>query len=102
MWLLLDLRWKFRTVEGEIVKSQRADRKGHWPKGQPRSGLTKLEGQLVASIIWQRCRVSSMRAVARELGLSDRTVRRILAGIVRPSVQTRDRVEKFVTGSTST
>lgn len=79
------------------MKSVRKDGRGHWPAGKPRSTLTRLEGQLVASIIRARVAKHGIRPVARELGCSDGTVRRIIAGLVRPSAATRDRVDQFVT-----
>jgi transposase len=60
----------------------RTDGRGHWPKGKRRSDVsrrarTEFVAQLRVAVARKN---SSIRAVARLLDVSDRTVRRWLAG----------------------
>lgn len=58
------------------LKSRRADGKGHWPAGKRRSPLTARERRALVALVHRAIEAESARAVARALGVSDRTVRR--------------------------
>jgi hypothetical protein len=74
------------------MNSKRADKLGHWPAGKPRSPLTAPQ---VATVVYKLNRAlkdQSMRAVAKVVGISDTTVRKIVRGEDLPSVATARKV----------
>jgi hypothetical protein len=77
----------------EPIKSKRADGLGHWPKGKARSTLTESQRAAVARKLRKAIGdLQSIRAVARTLGLSDRSIRRILSGEDQPTERIRNLV----------
>lgn len=62
------------------MKSKRADGRGHWARGKRRSNLTDEQAAAVRGKLRGAVRVTSARAVARMLGVSDMCVRRIVTG----------------------
>lgn len=62
-------------------KSKRPDGRGHWPAGKRRSSLTPAAAHAHAKKIRAMAEdLGGYRAVARSLGVSDRTVRRWISG----------------------
>lgn len=74
------------------MKSKRTDGFGHWPAGKPRSTLTAPQVAAVLRKLHRALEKLSKREVARILEISDRSVRRILAGEDLPSERTAQRV----------
>lgn len=77
------------------LKSKRRDGKGHWPAGRPRSKVSDLEAQLVRSILIHAAKTRTMQSIARQMGAHQDSLARIVAGKVRPSELTRDRVMRL-------
>jgi transposase-like protein len=71
----------------EKSKSNRADGLGHWPRGKRRSDIdARTRRRALASIRRAHVRDGhSLRSIARTIGVSDRTLRRWLAGEDHPS-----------------
>lgn len=84
-------RWKGWSWD---PKSQRADGRGHWPAGRSQSTLTAPERRAVIRRIRTAVALQSIRAVARTLGIDDRSVRRILNGTHQPSERIRTLAEE--------
>lgn len=75
------------------LKSKRADGLGHWPAGKSRSTLTAAErARVIRKLRKAAVELESVRAVARTLEMSDRSIRRILSGEDQPS----ERMQKLV------
>lgn len=73
------------------LKSQRADGLGHWPRGKSRSTLTAAERAAVIRKLRKAAEdLQSIRAVARTIAVSDRSIRRILSGEDQPTERIRD------------
>lgn len=76
------------------LKSKRKDGRGHWPAGKHRSTLTAAERATVIRKLRKAIKnLESIRAVSRTLGISDRSIRRILAGEDQPTERIRDLVQ---------
>lgn len=70
----------------EPIKSQRTDGRGHWPAGKSRSPLTAPQRARVIRKLRKAIEeLKSIRATARTLGISDRSVRRVLNGEDQPT-----------------
>jgi len=67
------------------MKSKRADGFGHWPAGKHRSTLSVADRAKVLRKLRRANEERSIRAIARTLDVSDRSIRRILAGEDQPS-----------------
>jgi hypothetical protein len=90
--------WQITTTgrfffSGEFaVESTRKDGRGHWPPGKRRNqdggnwGRIRLALSRFLDEHYERGRIS-VRALAAELAVSDRSVRRWLTGDQRPSVE---------------
>lgn len=74
------------------LKSKRADGLGHWPKGKARSTLTAAERAAVIRRLRKLNETESIRGIARTLGVSDSSIRRILSGDDQPT----ERIRKLV------
>ncbi len=68
-----------------MLKSQRADGRGHWPAGKPRSSVTDAQAARCINRIEAACKATSMRQVATLLGISDVNVGMLRKGRRRPS-----------------
>lgn len=77
-------------------RSKRSDRRGHWPKGKPQSTLSIANRAMVVRELRRACVTQSKRSVALKLGVSDRSVRRILAGEDQPSQRLYDLVKNLI------
>lgn len=62
------------------MKSERSDGRGHWTHGKRRSVLTAEERRAFLAAIRRHAAAEGIRATARHLKCSDRSVRRWLAG----------------------
>lgn len=60
--------------------SERQDGRGHWPKDKRRSRVAAHEVAALVRVLERRVERTSARFVARQLQISDRTVRRWLKG----------------------
>lgn len=83
------------------IKSKRKDNRGHWPAGKRRN---PDKGD------WSKIRLSlarflddyfspgqiSARALAGDLGVSDRSVRRWISGDDRPSVEAQEAIQQWL------
>lgn len=83
------------------MRSQRADGLGHWPRGKRRNpdrGNWSMVRLTLARFIDDHLRRGeiSYRALAADLGVSDRTVRRWLAGEDRPPAELQEAAEQWV------
>jgi ribosome-binding protein aMBF1 (putative translation factor) len=74
--------------------SERRDGRGHWPSGKRRSDITRAQHDRVLAVLrvllgrnWSR------RRIAQRLAVSDRAVRRWLAGDDWPQETSARRVE---------
>lgn len=67
------------------MRSSRRDGRGHWPRGKSRSTLTVAQRAAVIRKLRRAAEEQSFRQIARTLGVSDRSIRRILAGEDQPS-----------------
>lgn len=69
-------------AERHKPKSARADGRGGWTPGKRRSGINVRAKNAFVLLLRRACarQDSSIRAVARTLDVSDRTVRRWLSG----------------------
>lgn len=74
------------------MKSRREDGKGHWPAGKSRSTLTAAERATVLRRLHRAAEDASIRAIARTLGVSDRSIRRLFTGEDQPTDRIRDLV----------
>lgn len=75
------------------TKSNRKDGRGHWPEGKRRGGLTLAEHARVIAAIDRGIKDhGSIRAVARALKKSDRTVRRLRSGEDWPTKATARKI----------
>lgn len=78
------------------MKSRRDDGRGHWPAGKYRSALTAAQRASVIRRIRKAVeQLESIRAVARTLGVSDRSVRRLLAGEDQPTERMRELLNRL-------
>jgi DNA-binding transcriptional regulator YiaG len=82
------------------MQSQRTDGRGHWPAGkskhaQPARGRALRECQ---ALLRRLTRQELLRATARALNCSDRTLRRWRDGDKRPSAQAGERL-RIVAGA---
>jgi len=82
------------------MKSKRNDGMGHWPKGKRRNTVagwsrTRLGLQRLLDNHYQRG-VISIRALAADVGVSDRTVRRWLSGEDVPAAESAELVAAWV------
>lgn len=76
--------------------SARRDGRGHWPAGKRRSDVEPLERR--RAVVRLRAAIEkgeSRRAIARAIGMSDRTVRRWLAGEDWPMAQSARRLARL-------
>ncbi len=83
------------------MKSKRKDSKGHWPAGKRRHEdvvkWSRVRLQLTRLLADKHKRgVISARAVAADVGVSDRTIRRYLSGEDRPSPATQRAIAQWV------
>lgn len=62
------------------VKTNRADRRGHWTPGKRRSRMTAREREQFLAALRRHSEAESIRSTARQLKCSDRAVRRWLTG----------------------
>lgn len=77
------------------MKSERADGLGHWPAGKARSTLTAAErASVIRKLRKAALDLKSVRAVARTLGVSDRSIRRIFSGEDQPTARIRGLVQQ--------
>lgn len=74
------------------MKSQRDDGRGHWPAGKSRSTLTAAEHARVLRRLHKAAETESLRGIARTLGVSDRSIRRLFTGEDQPTQRMRDLV----------
>lgn len=65
---------------------------GGWPKGRTRSTLTASERARCIRKLRKLRETESLRAIARTIGVTDKTLRRILAGERQPSAYTLERL----------
>ncbi len=77
------------------VNSKRSDGKGHWQFGRPRSTVSDIDAEFVRSILSEAAKTRSMASIARELGAHQDSLAKVVAGKVRPSELTRDRVMRL-------
>lgn len=80
------------------LKSQREDGRGHWPAGRARSNITAAERARVIRRLHKAAETESLRAIARTLGVSDRSIRRIFTGEDQPTERIRDLVQRRLMG----
>lgn len=89
------------------IKSEREDKRGHWPKGKPRNEtrqdwpkLRKKLERLLASPARktpiEEEFVRSRSGLSRWLGVHEKTVRRWLSGEDSPAAETVDRIEQWI------
>lgn len=83
------------------LKSSRSDGRGHWPAGKRRNpdrgNWSRVRLSLRRFIEEHYCRgVISIRAVAADLGVDDRSVRKWLDGTSRPNEATQEAVEQWI------
>ena len=74
---------------------RRQDGRGHWPRGTPRSTLTVAKRATVTRKLRRLAEKQSIREIARLLGVSDRSIRRILKGDHQPSPRMYTLVTNF-------
>jgi hypothetical protein len=98
-----------KQTEPAPIESAREDGKGHWPKGKPRNktakdwpAVQKALERLLRSPEYAKDKsdlstpVRSRTGLARALGMSDRQVRRWLAGEDVPSAETVAAIKKWM------
>jgi len=77
------------------MQSQRQDNRGHWPAGKPRNPPPPPD--LIAGMIdLYQAERASLRYMAAKIGVSDRTLRRWLAGEDHPHVSMYRRIEALL------
>lgn len=90
-----------RGLRSSDVGSQRKDKRGHWPSGKRRNAdkgdWTRIRLSL-ARLLQDHPRYGqiSARALARDLSCSDRSVRRWITGVDRPSEDTQAAIQQWV------
>lgn len=78
-----------------MKKSNREDGRGHWPAGKHRNpdagnwSRIRLSLQALLDNHFGRLNRINVKAVADDLGVSDRSVRRWLSGVDRPSPESQ-------------
>lgn len=72
-----------------VMTSSRADGLGHWPRGKARSTLSAPQRAAVIRRLRRVAETESLRSIARTLGVSDRSVRRLLSGDDQPTERMR-------------
>lgn len=83
------------------IKSKRGDHRGHWPKGKRRNpdagqwGRTRLALARFLETNYRPGEISA-RALAADMGLTDRAVRRWINGTGRPDPETQDAVAQWI------
>lgn len=82
------------------MRSQREDGRGHWPKGKRRNQdagnwqRIRLSTHRLIENHWRHGKIT-YRALAAAVGVSDRTIRRYLAGEDRPPVELQEAIEQW-------
>lgn len=83
------------------LKSKRSDGRGHWPAGKRRNpdagnwGRTRLAVRRFIDANYSPGSIS-YRALAADLGISDRSVRKWITGQSRPDPATQEAVEQWL------
>lgn len=78
-----------KTQRTPTMRSSRADGRGHWPRGKERSTLTAYQRAAVLRRLHKAAEDQSIRAIARTLGVSDRSIRRLFSGEDQPTERIR-------------
>lgn len=84
------------------MRSTRDEGRGHWPRGKRRNpdrgnwSKVRLSASRFIEDNWRYGEIS-YKALAADLGVDDRTVRRWLGGQDRPPVASQEAIEQWVT-----
>ncbi len=93
---------RLESMKTKRTSSKRSDRRGHWPKGKWRNGTDPQRAAQVLAQVAELIRVHgapgriSARALAAQLRVTDRSVRRWLAGTSLPAPDSLRAIEKWI------